>query len=63
MANIRLVSTYEGGMQPLGLATAAAHLLSAGHKVQCYDGFVTEPSPQELCDATLSAQYSFVRFS
>lgn len=41
MAAIALVSTYEGGMQPLAIATAAAHLIAARHQVQSLDAFVT----------------------
>jgi radical SAM superfamily enzyme YgiQ (UPF0313 family) len=32
-----LISTYELGHQPLNLASPAAHLLQAGHRVQCLD--------------------------
>ena len=34
---VTLLSTYEGGMQPLGLAGAAAHLTHAGHTVRAQD--------------------------
>lgn len=37
-----LLSTYEGGMQPLGLAGAAAHLEHAGHEVRAQDLFLDE---------------------
>jgi radical SAM superfamily enzyme YgiQ (UPF0313 family) len=55
MIDIALVSTYEGGMQPLGLATAAAHLLSAGHHVKCCDSFIAAPSLEDLCHQDLVA--------
>lgn len=32
-----LLSTYELGHQPLGLASPAAYLLEAGHEVTCFD--------------------------
>src|SRR5215204_4716349 len=35
--NILLLSTYELGHQPLGLAQPAAHLAAAGHLVRCQD--------------------------
>jgi radical SAM superfamily enzyme YgiQ (UPF0313 family) len=35
--DIVLLSTYELGHQPLGLGRPAAHLLAAGHQVQCAD--------------------------
>src|SRR5215211_5830198 len=34
---VLLLSTYELGHQPLGLARPAADLLSAGHEVRCLD--------------------------
>jgi radical SAM superfamily enzyme YgiQ (UPF0313 family) len=34
---ILLVSTYELGRQPFGVASAAAFLMRAGHEVQCFD--------------------------
>src|SRR5271163_3960620 len=34
---ILLVSTYELGRQPFGVASAAAWLLRAGHQVSCFD--------------------------
>ncbi len=34
---VTLISTYEGGMQPLGIAGAAAHLAHAGHTVRAQD--------------------------
>jgi len=35
--NVLLISTYELGHQPFNLASPAAHLLHAGHLVQCLD--------------------------
>lgn len=35
--NALLISTYELGHQPFNLASPAAHLLKAGHHVQCLD--------------------------
>lgn len=34
---VLLISTYELGHQPFNLASPAAHLLNAGHHVQCLD--------------------------
>jgi radical SAM superfamily enzyme YgiQ (UPF0313 family) len=34
---VLLISTYESGHQPLGLASPAAHILDAGFPVQCAD--------------------------
>ena len=34
---VLLLSTYELGHQPLGLARPAADLLAAGHEVRCLD--------------------------
>ena len=35
--NVLLLSTYELGHQPFNLASPAAHLLNAGHRVECLD--------------------------
>ena len=35
--NILLISTYELGRQPFGLASPAAWLREAGHEVRCQD--------------------------
>jgi radical SAM superfamily enzyme YgiQ (UPF0313 family) len=37
LMNVLLLSTYELGHQPFNLASPAAHLLHAGHQVQCLD--------------------------
>lgn len=55
MLSVALVSTYEGGMQPLGLATAASHLIAAGHAPDCYDSFLAKPSLEDLCGHDLIA--------
>jgi radical SAM superfamily enzyme YgiQ (UPF0313 family) len=44
-----LVSTYELGHQPLGVASPAAALLAAGHDVRCLD-LAVEPWRPELVD-------------
>src|SRR5436309_2860630 len=53
--NIVLVSTFEGGLQPLSLATAGAHLLRAGHSVTAVDLSVEELSDALLQSAQLVA--------
>ncbi|HEY6925390.1 MAG TPA: radical SAM protein [Steroidobacteraceae bacterium] len=55
MTSIALVSTYEGGMQPLTLATAAAHLRAHGHTVECYDDGISPPDIDALCGADIVA--------
>lgn len=45
---ILLVSTFEGGFQPNTLATAAASLLSSGHKVGVLDTYVDGVKPELL---------------
>lgn len=55
--NILLVSTYEMGRQPFGLASPAAWLRDAGNQVQCLDLSV-EPFREELVrSAQLVAVY------
>jgi radical SAM superfamily enzyme YgiQ (UPF0313 family) len=49
MPNIAVVSTYEGGMQPLGVATATSHLRAAGHIVSSYDSYVADINLDQLC--------------
>ena len=46
MTNVLLISTYELGHQPLGVARPAAHLLAAGHAVACLDLSI-EPLDEE----------------
>jgi radical SAM superfamily enzyme YgiQ (UPF0313 family) len=48
--NALLLSCYELGHQPLGLATAAAHLLAAGAAVQCLD-LAVEPFDETRVEA------------
>jgi radical SAM superfamily enzyme YgiQ (UPF0313 family) len=55
--HVLLVSTYELGHQPLGLASPAAHLLARGHSVQCSD-LAVDP-----LDERAVAESSFVGIS
>lgn len=48
--NVLLISCYELGHQPLGLASPAAHLLAAGYAVQCLD-LAVEPFDEERVKA------------
>ncbi|MEE8422430.1 MAG: CUAEP/CCAEP-tail radical SAM protein [Dehalococcoidia bacterium] len=48
-----LVSTYEMGHQPLGLAAPAAALRARGHDVRCFDLAVETPSPMRFAEADL----------
>ncbi len=50
---VLLVSTYEMGHQPLGLAAPAAVLRSAGHDVDCLDLSVQTPEPGLFAEAEL----------
>ena len=50
---IQLVSTYEMGHQPLGLAAAAACLRADGHDVECLDAAVNPPEVQALQKADI----------
>ena len=43
-----LLSCYELGHQPLGLASPAAHLLAAGHEVDCFDLAVQRPDRRKI---------------
>lgn len=52
---ILLVSTYEMGHQPLGLAAPAAALRARGHEVQCLDLAVESLSPEHLQEVHLLA--------
>lgn len=54
---IVLVSTYELGRQPFGLASPAAWLRDAGHHVTCADLAVHALPPDEILDAGLVAFY------
>lgn len=55
--NILLVSTYELGRQPFGLASPAAWLRKAGHQVRCMDLAVQSLNPQWVQEADLIAFY------
>jgi radical SAM superfamily enzyme YgiQ (UPF0313 family) len=55
--NIVLVSTYELGHQPFGLASPRAWLARAGHRVTCVD-LAVETLPEALvCEAAMVAFY------
>ena len=54
-ARVLLVSTYELGHQPLGIATAAAALRAAGHEVRTLDLAVDPPQREALRDVDLVA--------
>ena len=53
MTRILLLSTYEQGHQPLGLAAPAASLRARGHDVQCVDTAVQPLTPEILDGADL----------
>ena len=48
MSRILLLSTYEQGHQPLGLAAPAAALRAEGHDVACIDLAVDQLAPERL---------------
>jgi len=52
-----LLSTYELGRQPFGLASPAARLIDAGATVTCCDLAVQELDPEEITTADLVAFY------
>lgn len=52
---VLLVSTYELGHQPLGLAAPAAALRAAGHEVICIDSSVESPEGPAFGEANLVA--------
>ena len=52
-----LVSTYELGRQPFGLASAAAWMRDAGASVTCYDTSVQHPDRKVLAAADLVGFY------
>jgi radical SAM superfamily enzyme YgiQ (UPF0313 family) len=52
-----LVSTYELGRQPFGLASAAAWVRAAGASVTCWDAAVEPPDEDALAAAELLAFY------
>jgi radical SAM superfamily enzyme YgiQ (UPF0313 family) len=53
MARVLLLSTYEQGHQPLGLAAPASALRAAGHSVECRDLAVEGITPDAVRDAGL----------
>jgi hypothetical protein len=55
MTRVLLVSTYEQGHQPLGLAAPAAYLRARGHEVRCLDIAVQQPDPDRFRDVDLIA--------
>src|SRR5262249_27450925 len=55
MTNVLLVSTYDLGRQPFGLASPAAFLRRAGHRVRCIDTTRTELTLAEIRGAGLVA--------
>jgi radical SAM superfamily enzyme YgiQ (UPF0313 family) len=54
---VLLVSTYELGRQPFGLASAAAWVRAAGASVTCCDAAVDSPDEDALAAADLVAFY------
>ena len=55
MARVLLISTYEQGHQPLGVAAPAAALRSAGHEVSAFDLAVESVSPEQLQSSAADA--------
>src|SRR5215210_6670461 len=55
--NVVLISTYELGHQPFGLASPAAWLQAAGARVTCLDLAVQSFAPDLVEDASLVAFY------
>jgi radical SAM superfamily enzyme YgiQ (UPF0313 family) len=54
---VLLISTYDLGRQPFGLASPAAWLRRAGHTVTCLDVTRTKPTEEAVRDADLIAFY------
>ena len=54
---VALISPYELGRQPFGLAEPAAHLAQAGHEVECIDLSVESLEAPRLRDAGLVGLY------
>ncbi|MGH9722258.1 MAG: CUAEP/CCAEP-tail radical SAM (seleno)protein [Bryobacteraceae bacterium] len=52
-----LISTYEMGRQPFGLASPAAWISGAGSSVTCLDLAVQKLEPETICSADLIAFY------
>lgn len=55
MARVLLISTYEQGHQPLGIAAPAAALGAAGHEVSAFDLAVETITPEQLHSAAAAA--------
>jgi radical SAM superfamily enzyme YgiQ (UPF0313 family) len=55
--NVVLISPYEIGRQPFGLAEPAAWLRRAGCEVRCFDLSIEKLDPDALADADLIAIY------
>jgi len=55
--NVLLVSTYELGHQPFGLASPAAWIAERGHQVACADLCVESLDPDSVREADLVAFY------
>jgi radical SAM superfamily enzyme YgiQ (UPF0313 family) len=58
IVNIVLISTYEMGRQPFGLASPAAWLRKRGHQVTCLDLSREPLNQQRVCEAGLIAFYA-----
>jgi radical SAM superfamily enzyme YgiQ (UPF0313 family) len=56
-ARVLLISTYDLGRQPFGLASPAAWLRRDGHQVTCVDASRTPASDHDIADATIVAFY------
>jgi radical SAM superfamily enzyme YgiQ (UPF0313 family) len=57
LTRVVLISTYDLGHQPFGLASPAAFLRAAGHEVQCVDLTRTKLPEAEVAAAGLVAVY------
>lgn len=55
MASVLLISTYEQGHQPLGIAAPAAALIAGGHEVSTFDLAVESVSAERLAAAADAA--------
>jgi radical SAM superfamily enzyme YgiQ (UPF0313 family) len=57
LTRVVLISTYDLGRQPFGLASPAAFLRAAGHEVQCVDLTRTKLPEPDVAAASLVAVY------
>jgi len=57
LTRVLLISTYDLGRQPFGLASPAAWLRRAGHTVTCVDVTRTKPTQDAVREADLVAFY------